>query len=365
MRTSSSSLPRKRKRKDLSPPDTVLLVDGWRRSAGRADRHAPRFDIVEISRRTRRGVPREERRDGLASAYRKTPNEDRQAASAVPPLGERELRGRKEEGNHAGEGRREGRRGEARGRRRRSAEDTAVRSAVKRGISGSGVAGGILLLALICARCFVAAGEALAGTQKYCVRTITTRYGVLRGVEARSSTAVETYYGVPYATPPLGALRYMPPVTPTPWRGTKFADTMPPACPQRPPEPDASLPRQRRTYLERLAPMLGNQSEDCLYLNLYVPKPSPHGKWTTRWPRSRSVVALSSLAERRKPAWNGSKEFIFSRGGFLPKGNFAGVGETCKIDFAMYIFVPLPCTFLREKKSFRGEMGRWRSPSPK
>ncbi|EFN89701.1 Neuroligin-2 [Harpegnathos saltator] len=68
----------------------------------------------------------------------------------------------------------------------------------------------------------------------------------------------------------------MPPVTPTPWRGTKFADTMPPACPQRPPEPDTSLPRRRRAYLERLAPILANQSEDCLYLNLYVPKP-PHG----------------------------------------------------------------------------------------
>ncbi|KAH0956822.1 hypothetical protein HN011_010763 [Eciton burchellii] len=277
MRTSSSSLPRKRKRKDLSPPDTVLLVDGWRRSARRADRHAPRFDIVEISCRTRRGVPREERRDGLASVYPKIPRKatpkDRQAASGVPPVGERGLRGRKEGGNHAGEER------EARGRP--SAEDTAVRNAAKR-ISGGDLVGRILLLVLICARCCLAAGEALAGTQKYCVRTITTRYGVLRGVEARSSTAVETYYGVPYATPPLGALRYMPPVTPTPWRGTKFADTMPPACPQRPPEPDASLPRQRRTYLERLAPMLGNQSEDCLYLNLYVPKPSPRGKWTTR-----------------------------------------------------------------------------------
>jgi len=293
MRTSSSSLPRKRKRReDLSPPDTVLLVDGWRGSARRADRRASRFEIVETSYRTRREVPRE-RRDGLASAYRKiTPKDKRQEASGVlfAAVGaERELRGRKEEGDHAEE-----RRGGTRGRR--SAEDTAVRSAAKR------ISGRILLLALICARCCLAAGEALAGTQKYCVRTITTRYGVLRGVEARSSTAVETYYGVPYATPPLGALRYMPPVTPTPWRGTKFADTMPPACPQRSPEPDTSLPRQRRAYLERLAPMLANQSEDCLYLNLYVPKPSPHGKWTMHWPRSRSVVALSSLAERRKPA---------------------------------------------------------------
>ncbi|KYM81026.1 Neuroligin-1 [Atta colombica] len=68
----------------------------------------------------------------------------------------------------------------------------------------------------------------------------------------------------------------MPPVTPTPWRGIKFADTMPPACPQRPPVLDESLPWQRQAYLKRLVPLLANQSEDCLYLNLYVPK-APHG----------------------------------------------------------------------------------------
>ncbi|XP_034173229.1 neuroligin-1 [Osmia lignaria lignaria] len=134
----------------------------------------------------------------------------------------------------------------------------------------------VVFLGLLCGHWCSVGAEALAGSQKYSTRTVRTRYGTLRGVEARSSTSVETYYGVPYATPPVGALRYMPPVTPTPWRGTKLADTMPPACPQKPPEPDSSQPRIRRAYLERLAPLLANQSEDCLYLNLFVPKP-PHG----------------------------------------------------------------------------------------
>lgn len=135
----------------------------------------------------------------------------------------------------------------------------------------------VVLLGLLCGQWCGGGAEALAGSQKYSTRTVRTRYGTLRGVEDRSATSVETYYGVPYATPPIGALRYMPPVTPTPWRGTKLADTVPPACPQRPPEPDSSLPRSKRAYLERLAPMLANQSEDCLYLNLYVPK-TPHGE---------------------------------------------------------------------------------------
>ncbi|XP_011500600.1 PREDICTED: neuroligin-1 [Ceratosolen solmsi marchali] len=111
--------------------------------------------------------------------------------------------------------------------------------------------------------------------QKYSTRLVRTRYGSLRGVVARAAgeASVEVYLGVPYATPPLGSLRYMPPITPSPWRGTRLADTMPPVCPQRPPSPDPSMPRGLKAYLGRVGPLLANQSEDCLYLNLYVPRP--------------------------------------------------------------------------------------------
>lgn len=48
-------------------------------------------------------------------------------------------------------------------------------------------------------------------------------------------------------------------------------------CPQR--LPDVSnetsalekMPKGRLEYLKRLLPFLKNQSEDCLYLNIYVP----------------------------------------------------------------------------------------------
>lgn len=165
------------------------------------------------------------------------------------------------------------------GTRRRNGREGAVQARCESKGDGSKkcLATVVVLLGLLCGQWCGGGAEALAGSQKYSTRTVRTRYGTLRGVEDRSSTSVETYYGVPYATPPIGALRYMPPVTPTPWRGTKLADTVPPACPQRPPEPDSSLPRSKRAYLERLAPMLANQSEDCLYLNLYVPK-TPHGE---------------------------------------------------------------------------------------
>lgn len=127
---------------------------------------------------------------------------------------------------------------------------------------------------LIC--CAVAAAAALSA-HKYSTRVVRTKYGTLRGIVVHSHPQVEAYLGVPYATPPLGSLRYMPPVTPSQWRATRLADSSGPACPQVPPSAvprdDALLlhPRARIRQLERLLPVLTNQSEDCLYVNLYVP----------------------------------------------------------------------------------------------
>lgn len=71
--------------------------------------------------------------------------------------------------------------------------------------------------------------------------------------------------------------RYMPPVTPSTWKATKLADNFSPVCPQALPKLHGSdglfeHTRGRLAHLRRLLPLLSNQSEDCLYLNLYVPR---------------------------------------------------------------------------------------------
>jgi len=112
-------------------------------------------------------------------------------------------------------------------------------------------------------------------------RTVRTKYGDVSGVivtfESRHLEPVEVFRGIPYASPPTGNLRFMPPVTGALWSGVKMADHFGPVCPQK--LPDISnetlalkkMPKGRVEYLKRLLPYLRNQSEDCLYLNIYAP----------------------------------------------------------------------------------------------
>jgi len=113
------------------------------------------------------------------------------------------------------------------------------------------------------------------------------------------------FLGVPYAASPSGKLRFMPPVTPDLWSGIRTADRTGSVCPQTltpTPSPSllhrfrsTSLPlslNQKQTLEElfknetellkiltpttahnhlKMRALLQNQSEDCLYLNIYVP----------------------------------------------------------------------------------------------
>ncbi|XP_028035897.1 uncharacterized protein LOC114247207 [Bombyx mandarina] len=104
------------------------------------------------------------------------------------------------------------------------------------------------------------------------------RQGALRGLIVKPNRQydlqlVEMFLGIPYAAPPTGNFRYMPPVSAPPWQGVRMATHFAPVCPQSLPlikkGNPPSLGRQR--YLNKLKPFLSNESEDCLYLNIYVP----------------------------------------------------------------------------------------------
>lgn len=81
--------------------------------------------------------------------------------------------------------------------------------------------------------------------------------GRVRGVER---SGVTMFGALPYAAPPVGARRWRPPSSVTPWGDVvRAADHLPPECPQVPVAADALF-----------APSVNERSEDCLYLNVWT-----------------------------------------------------------------------------------------------
>lgn len=71
------------------------------------------------------------------------------------------------------------------------------------------------------------------------------------------------------------ALYYTLTAAPQPWLGVKITTTLSPVCPQNLPQLNTTqnyISGGRYDQLKRLLPFLRDESEDCLFLNLYVPK---------------------------------------------------------------------------------------------
>jgi para-nitrobenzyl esterase len=70
---------------------------------------------------------------------------------------------------------------------------------------------------------------------------------------------VRGYLGIPYAAPPVGNLRWQPPVSPEPWKEPRYMDKFGPACPQS----EVILTQNSE-----------DMNEDCLVLNIWTPATS-------------------------------------------------------------------------------------------
>ncbi|XP_067879996.1 neuroligin-1-like isoform X5 [Heterodontus francisci] len=106
---------------------------------------------------------------------------------------------------------------------------------------------------------------------------VTTNYGKLRGVRKELNNEilgpVVQYLGVPFATPPIGERRFQPPEAPASWTDVRNATQFAPVCPQNIHGmlPEVMLPVWFLSNLDDVATYIQDQSEDCLYLNIYVP----------------------------------------------------------------------------------------------
>lgn len=82
-------------------------------------------------------------------------------------------------------------------------------------------------------------------------------------VEGAAANGVTVFKGIPFAKPPIGDLRWRPPEPMKSWEGTRRADSFGKAC------------IQPVIEMEGFEPILPeDQSEDCLYLNVWTPRAS-------------------------------------------------------------------------------------------
>ncbi len=95
--------------------------------------------------------------------------------------------------------------------------------------------------------------------------------GTMEGpVEGFSKNGVTQFLGIPFAKPPVGTLRWMPPEPVAKWSAARKADKFGPTCAQ----------------ITTLGPFAGppNSNEDCLYLNVFTPDNLLNGKSGAKLP---------------------------------------------------------------------------------
>jgi len=109
------------------------------------------------------------------------------------------------------------------------------------------------------------------------VPTVNVTGGAVRGYLA-SPGAV--FKAIPFAEPPVGALRWREPQPVKPWSGVRDATRYSAACVQNPIGTGAFLAPLARRYGETLATPKWDLSEDCLYLNVWTPE------WPVKEPRA-------------------------------------------------------------------------------
>ncbi|VDN31916.1 unnamed protein product [Gongylonema pulchrum] len=94
-------------------------------------------------------------------------------------------------------------------------------------------------------------------------RVVGTKYGLVEGVRLvdDGDCQIDAYLGIPFAKPPIGALRFKKPEPPDAWEGIRKTVKFGPRAPQK-----------EFIWSRWLAAV--KTDEDCLYLNVFSPVPT-------------------------------------------------------------------------------------------
>ncbi|XP_066275175.1 cAMP-regulated D2 protein-like [Branchiostoma lanceolatum] len=184
-----------------------------------------------------------------------------------------------------------------------------------------------LLVVLVLLGCGVCGSGASDGP------VVQTSHGPVRGIFVEEG---KTFYGIPFAAPPTGNLRWRPPQPTKPWAPDIYnATKRSPICIQ------AACGPNYPDYMGQCPPAPETvQGEDCLYLNVFVPN--------TASPKSKKPVFIFI---------HGGNFFEFSAMGIMYDGRFFANKTDCVVVAANYRLSSLG--FLRAGTGKDAAMGNY------
>ena len=77
------------------------------------------------------------------------------------------------------------------------------------------------------------------------MQSLTEMNSTYRSMKSGMDAKVAVFLGIPFASPPMGSLRFMPPVASSPWKGAKNANRFAPVCPQE-------FPKEMNNRLDKI-----------------------------------------------------------------------------------------------------------------
>ena len=95
--------------------------------------------------------------------------------------------------------------------------------------------------------------------------------GALEGIDKEGCLS---FRGIPFAAPPVGALRYRAPEAAAVWSGVRKATAFGPEPPQN---------SSRMAMIRRVLGGAAGQSDDCLHLNVWTPAADTRGRPARVW----------------------------------------------------------------------------------
>ncbi|XP_013790879.1 acetylcholinesterase-like [Limulus polyphemus] len=122
---------------------------------------------------------------------------------------------------------------------------------------------------------------------------INTESGLVRGLTTYTANGktVDVFWGIPYAESPTGHLRFQRPQRKEPWEGVLNATTKPNSCFQTIQSSFANF-SGATIWITKTS-----QSEDCLYLNIWVPHPQPQNATVMVWIHGGGFYSGSSTLD--------------------------------------------------------------------